>query len=185
MNSLEAGGLEEGLMPLTFATLPRVLRAGSIRMLPVALVLVALAAAPRSALAAGTTRHDLAGLIPTLNRICSDLARSREELRTGMLDADQFSQRVLALFVDADSMREIVEATPPAARLVGGPFFAADHSLRYLIDSLRENYLGIAGGNGLDFVAADQALQAAEAWRSGIVTVAASADSRGVDIGAP
>src|SRR5262249_58352239 len=129
---LEAGGLEEGLMPLTFATLPRAIRAGSIRTLPVALALLVLAAPAQSAQAA--KRPDLAGLIPTLNRICSDLSRSREELRTGMLDADQFSERVLALFVDADSVREVVEATPPAARLVGGPFFAADHSLRYLID---------------------------------------------------
>jgi hypothetical protein len=170
-------------MPITFATLPRVIRAGSIRTLPVALTLLMLAGPPRSARAA--TGPDLAGLIPTLNRICSDLSRSREELRSGMLDADQFSERVLTLFVDADSMREIVEATPPAARWVGGPFFAADHSLRYLIDSLRENYVGIVAGNGLDFAAADQALQAAEAWRSGIVSVAANAESRGVDLGTP
>jgi len=170
-------------MPLTLATLPRAIRAGSIRTLPVALAILTLAAPPCSAHTA--TRPDLAGLIPTLNRICSDLSRSREELRSGMLNADQFSERVLALFVDADSMREIVEATPPAARRVGGPFFAADHSLRYLIDSLRENYVGIMAGNGLDFAAADRALQAAEAWRGGIVGVTAGTESRGVDLGTP
>jgi len=170
-------------MSRPFATLPRSIRAGSIRSLPVALAILVFAAPPCSARDA--TRPDLAGLIPTLNRICSDLSRSREELRTGMLDADQFSERVLALFVDADSMREVVEATPPAARLVGGPFFAADHSLRYLIDSLRDNYVGIMAGNGVDFAAADRALQAAEAWRSEIVGVTAGTESRGVDLGTP
>ena len=183
MNSLRPGGLEEGLMPITFATLPRAFRAGSIRTFPVAALLLTLAGSPQSALAA--TRPDLAGLIPTLNRICSDLSRSREELRTGMLNADQFSERVLRLFVDADSMREIVEATPMAERWSGGRFFAADHSVRYLIDSLRDNYLGIVAGDGLDFVAADKALEAAEAWRSGIVGVAVSTESRGVDLAAP
>jgi hypothetical protein len=44
------------------------------------------------------------------------------------------------------------------------------HSLRYLIDSLRENYVGIVGRNGISFVTADQALQAAVAWRSGVGT---------------
>lgn len=152
-------------------------------MLPIAAALLTLAGSPRIAHAA--TKPDLAGLIPTLNRICSDLSRSREELRTGMLSADQFSERVLALFVDADSMREVVEATPLSERWSGGRFFAADHTVRYLIDSLRENYLGIVAGNGLDFVAADQALEAAEAWRSGIAGVTAGTESRGVDLGTP
>ena len=42
-----------------------------------------------------------------------------------------------------------------------------ERGLRYLIESLRQNYVGMAGQNGLDFLDADMALQAAVAWRSG------------------
>jgi hypothetical protein len=55
----------------------------------------------------------------------------------------------------------------PGARQAGTPLFAMDRGLRYLIESLRENYVGIVRRNGLSFVEADRALQAAVAWRSG------------------
>jgi hypothetical protein len=42
---------------------------------------------------------------------------------------------------------------------------ALSRAIRYLIESLRENYVGIASKSGVDFVEADQAYQAAVAWR--------------------
>jgi hypothetical protein len=162
------------------ATPGRHARAKRTRLLPVALALLALAPSPR--LAQARPGPDLATLIPAFNRICSDLARSREELRSGLLDDDHFSERVLALFVDADSIREVVDSVPTAARSAGGPLFAVDRCLRYLIDSLRENYVGIVAKDGIDFVAADRALQAAVAWRTGI---SAGQSARNVDLEGP
>jgi len=162
------------------ATPGRSARANRTRSLAAALALLALAPSPRLALA--RPAPDLAVLIPSFNRICSDLARSREELRSGFLDDDHFSERVLALFVDADSIREVVDALPMAERSAGGPYFAVDRCLRYLIDSLRENYVGIVAKDGIDFVAADRALQAAVAWRTGI---GAAELPRSVDLEGP
>ena len=138
------------------------------------LALLDIAPAPKSALAA--TGPDLATMLPEFNRICADLTRAREELRRGVLGEDAFSERVLALFVDADSLKNALESVGPSARLVASPFFAMSHGLRYLIDSLRENYVGIVARNGISFVAADRALEAAVAWRSGIGATSEAGD---------
>lgn len=145
-----------------------------------ALLLVAfialLDAAPSTRCAVGATGPDLAEMLPEFNRICSDLARAREELRSGRLDEDGFADRVLDLFVCADSLKLAMDSAGATARRLGGPLFAMDRGLRYLIESLRENYVGIAAKNGINFVAADRALQAAVAWRSGAGSGSASED---------
>ena len=114
------------------------------------------------------TVPNLATMVPEFNRICADLARAREELRLGTLGEDEFCDRILSLFVDADSLNHSLLSAGATARRVASPLFAMSHGLRYLIDSLRENYVGIVARNGVSFVAADQALKAAVAWRSGI-----------------
>jgi hypothetical protein len=124
-------------------------------------------AAPSPRCAVGASGPDFAALLPEFNRICSDLARAREELRSGRLDNDAFADRVLDLFVRADSLHLSMDSAGATARRFGGPLFAMDRGLRYLIESLRENYVGIAARNGVNFIAADRALQAAVAWRSG------------------
>jgi hypothetical protein len=134
-------------------------------------LLLAAAAAAGLALAMPGAAHgalDPTAQVPEFNRICSDLARSRDELRSGLLGEPDFSDRILDLFVQADSLRTALLATAPAAlRRPGTPAFAMERGLRYLIESLRQNYVGMAGQNGLDFLDADMALQAAVAWRSG------------------
>jgi len=116
------------------------------------------------------TGPNLAAMLPEFNRICADLISAREELRRGTLDEEAFGDRVLALFVDADSLRNSMETAGATARRIASPLFAMSHGIRYLIDSLRENYVGIVARNGTSFVAADRALQAAVAWRSGMGT---------------
>ena len=110
---------------------------------------------------------DLSALVPRFNGVCGDLSRAREELRSGSIDEEGFAERVLDLFVTADSLRCSLDRHDSAARRAGGPLFAIDRALRFLIDSLRENYVGIVAQNGVSFVAADRSLQAAVAWRSG------------------
>lgn len=128
------------------------------------LVLAILCAAPTSAFG---ENHDPASFVPEFNRICSELARTRADLGAGTLGDEDFADRILALFVAADSMQVALRAAWPGARQAGTPLFAMDRGLRYLIESLRENYVGIVRRNGLSFVEADRALQAAVAWRSG------------------
>lgn len=124
-------------------------------------------AAPSPRYAAGASGPDLAEMLPEFNRICSDLVRAREELRSGVLEDQAFADQVLDLFVRADSLMFAMESASATARRFGGSLFAMDRSLRFLIESLRENYVGIAARNGVNFIAADLALQAAVAWRSG------------------
>jgi hypothetical protein len=114
--------------------------------------------------------------VPEFNRICSDLAHAREELRSGLLDEPDFGDRILDLFVQADSLRTALLATAPALRRPGTPAFAMERGLRYLIESLRQNYVGMAGQNGLNFLDADLAFQAAVAWRSGAMGGGADAE---------
>jgi len=126
--------------------------------------------AARPALGAGSP--ELTAMIPEFNRICADLVRARDGLLGGALDERSFADRVLALFVAADSLRAALDAGPANQRL---RTFALDRGLRFLIESLRENYVGIVAKDGLRFVSADQALQAALAWRSSVVDVAEAA----------
>lgn len=143
-------------------------------------LLLAAAAAAGLALAMPGAAHgavDPTAQVPEFNRICSDLAHAREELRSGLLDEPDFGDRILDLFVQADSLRTALLATAPTAlRRPGTPAFAMERGLRYLIESLRQNYVGMAGQNGLHFLDADMALQAAVAWRSGAMGGGADAE---------
>ena len=134
-----------------------------------ALLLAAAAAAGLAFVVPGAAHGavDPTAQVPEFNRICSDLAHARDELRSGLLDEPDFGDRILDLFVQADSLRTALLATAPALRRPGTPAFAMERGLRYLIESLRQNYVGMAGQNGLNFLDADLALQAAVAWRSG------------------
>jgi hypothetical protein len=141
------------------------------RLVPTASLLLAAALAWTTPAAASThvlpSNGDLSAVVPEFNRICSDLVRARAELGAGLLEEELFADKVLDLFISADSLQMSLAQIAPLSRRPGTSLFAMDRGLRYLIDSLRENYLGIAAQNGVRFVEADQALQAAEAWRSG------------------
>lgn len=120
--------------------------------------------------------HEPATFVPEFNRICSELTRTRAALGSGVLRDEDFAEKVLALFVDADSLQLALRTAWPGASKVGSPVFAMERGLRYLIESLRENYVGIASQNGWSFIEADRALQAAVAWQSG-VGLSVSADA--------
>jgi hypothetical protein len=107
-----------------------------------------------------------ASLLTEFNAICADLGEARNQLALGNLCDDEFADRILDLFVRADSLASIVGEGPFRDRRDLGSF-ALQKGLVYLIESLRENYVGIVGRNGIRFVEADQALKAAVAWRSG------------------
>ena len=158
--------MKEGNMELLHRSSGYCARAKKTLILAAILALLDAAPAPRYALSA--TGPDLAAMLPEFNRICADLTRAREELRRGTLDEEAFGDRVLALFVDADSLKNSLETAGTSVRRIASPLFAMSHGIRYLIDSLRENYVGIVARNGTSFVAADRALQAAVAWRSGM-----------------
>lgn len=111
--------------------------------------------------------HEPATFVPEFNRICSELTRTRADLGSGALRDEDFAEKVLALFVDADSLQLAVQNAWPGASKAGTPVFALERGLRYLIESLRGNYVGIASQDGWSFIEADRALQAAMAWRSG------------------
>lgn len=148
-------------------------RAKRTLILTAAVSLLSAAPMPRQALAASVP--NFAVILPEFNRICAELGRAREDLRVGLLDEDEFADRILALFVDADSLRAALGSSDLGSRRYGGTAFAMERGLRCLIDSLRENYVGIVARNGASFIVADRALQAAVAWRSGV----GSADGAG------
>jgi hypothetical protein len=113
--------------------------------------------------------------------LCADLTEARDRLATGTLDEESFADTLLALFVRADSL---------AARLASGPagnpsLITLQRGTAYLIDSLRDNWIGIRARNGVSFAEADLALKAAIAWRSNASNDAGSADVAGSVIGTP
>jgi len=173
---IEAGASsKEGNMEARFDLSGCCARAKKTLVLAAIVALIDAAPAPGFARAADpsdldATEPNLAAMLPEFNRICADLKQAREELRVGSIPEEAFCDRVLDLFVDADSLNHSLESAGVSVRRVASPFFAMSHGLRYLIDSLRENYVGIVAQNGVSFVAADRALQAAVAWRSGIGT---------------
>lgn len=127
--------------------------------------------------AARADDDDPAAAAAEFRQICDELDAARGGLRAAVITSEEFADRVLALFVRADSLSQRV---PRGGWIRGGDAraggaFALSRAVRYLIESLRENYVGIAAGNGLNFVAADRAYQAAVAWRSGIETAYAPA----------
>lgn len=110
---------------------------------------------------------DARGVVAEFRQICSELEEARSGLGAGTLSDEEFADRVLDLFVRADSLQNGLPRggwTRNGGKGPGGPTMA--RALRYLIESLRENYVGIASKNGIDFVQADLAYQAAVAWRS-------------------
>ena len=114
-----------------------------------------------------------APLLIEFNAICTELGAARDDLSRGALRDDDFADKILDLFVRADSLATILrDASPGARRDLGS--FALQKGVLYLIESLRENYVGIVGQNGVRFVEADQALKAAVAWRSGVSSPAAA-----------
>jgi len=116
----------------------------------------------------GEDGASLRGLVREFNSICADLQTARCELQTGSLDQSAFGDRILEIFVRADSITTLLDHWLPAPRPVG-PAFALEWALKYLRESLRENYEGIVEGNGYRFVTADLAFKAAEAWRGNLV----------------
>lgn len=160
---MEAGGPPSGNLDMKHG----VAHAGSLRFggaRTSLLVAALLCSVPASAFG---ENHEPASFVPEFNRICSELTRTRAALVSGVLRDEDFAEKILALFVDADSLQLAVRAAWPGASRAGTPAFALERGLRYLIASLRENYVGIASRDGFSFVEADRALQAAVAWRSG------------------
>jgi hypothetical protein len=118
--------------------------------------------------AAGGERHEpreIAGFAGALTRMCHDLSSAREELTAGKVDEVSFTDRMLELFVQADSMRAALGGSPWVRE--PGTGVALERGFHFLIVSLRENYFGITERDGMRFASADRALAAAVAWRSG------------------
>jgi len=112
-------------------------------------------------------RADIKALVREFNAIGTELQRARGELQLRILDERSFGDRILDLFVRADSIKTLLDQRFPAPRTVG-PAFALEWALRHLTESLRENYEGIVEGNGYRFVTADLAFKAAEAWKGSL-----------------
>jgi hypothetical protein len=118
----------------------------------------------------GGSRDDganLQGLVREFNSICGDLQKARLDLQSRGLDDSAFGDRILELFVRADSITTLLDGRVPPPRHPG-PAFALEWALRHLRESLRENYEGIVEGNGYRFVTADLAFRAAEAWKGSL-----------------
>jgi hypothetical protein len=134
------------------------------------LVLVSLlAVAPRPADAAGRREsRDVARFATALTRMCRDLSSARDQLTGGKVDEASFADRVLELFVQADSVRAVLGTSTWIRE--PGPGTALERGFHFLIVSLRENYFGITERDGTRFVSADRALRAAVAWRSDVAS---------------
>jgi len=115
----------------------------------------------------GDSAH-LRGMVREFNSICADLQKARCDLQMRVLDEGAFGDRILELFVRADSITTLFNSRVPAPR-PPGPAFALEWALKHLRESLRENYEGIVEKNGYRFVTADLALKAAEAWQGSLV----------------
>jgi hypothetical protein len=110
---------------------------------------------------------NLQGLVREFNSICGDLQTARLELQGHVRDEASFGDRILELFVRADSITMLLDRRVPPPRH-SGTAYALEWALRHLRESLRENYEGIVEGNGYRFVTADLAFKAAEAWRGSL-----------------
>jgi len=136
-----------------------------------ALALTVVLTASTPGIGSGGSRDDgpkLQGLIREFNAICADLQTARRDLQVRVLDEATFGDRILDLFVRADSITTLLDRRAPARGRVGSAY-ALEWALRHLRESLRDNYEGIVEGNGYRFVTADLAFKAAEAWRGSIV----------------
>ena len=110
---------------------------------------------------------NLQGLVREFNTICTELQKARGELQLRVLDEAAFGDRILELFVRADSINTLLQKKVPGPRR-SGTALALQWALKHLTDSLRENYEGIVEGNGYRFVTADLAFKAAEAWKGSL-----------------
>jgi len=125
--------------------------------------------------AAAPDEDDRTALVAEFNQICSELTEARARLGSGAMQDDAFADVVLDLFVRADSL---AHQLPPGGWIQGSrssQAFGLSRALRYLVEALRENYVGIAARDGVHFVEADRSYQAAVAWRSGFEVATASA----------
>ncbi|MGE5176434.1 MAG: hypothetical protein ACM3JJ_08675 [Hyphomicrobiales bacterium] len=144
---------------------------GARALLAIALV-ATLAAAPRHADAsAGATGRS--ALLGEFNEICYELTLARASLARGEMQDDAFADRILDLFARADSLATLLarDTSRPQGDMAD---FALKRGISYLIDSLRDNYVGIVGRNGVSFIDADQALKAAAAWRADAIPAGAT-----------
>jgi len=131
--------------------------------------MMVLLAMPAPVLADGNSQR--IAILTDFNAICEELNLARDLLAKGDLSGDEFADTILDLFVRADSLAAILgDGSQRANRDL--PTFALQKGFVYLIESLRENYVGIVGRNGVSFREADQALKAAVAWRSGASSLA-------------
>ena len=126
------------------------------------LVAVALLAAATDTLAAPSHELSLGTARSEFNAICADLTEARALLERGAVTGEDFGDRILVLFARADTLAALLAGMPrPATGPIG-----LQRGTAFLIDSLRENWLGIAAQNGMSFAEADLALKTAVAWRS-------------------
>lgn len=126
-------------------------------------------AAPPAPVSASPAPPARSALLGEFNAVCFDLTLARAALARGEMGDDEFADRILSLFVRADSLATLLRAASTFGR-GGTADFALERGVTYLIDSLRENYVGIVARNGVSFLDADQALKAAVAWRSDAAT---------------
>lgn len=135
-------------------------------------VIFATAALPCIAAASGSMPASTTTPIPGIPKaaldqfrgICSELESARARLANGSLDGHAFADTLLALFTRADSLAQFLaegSRNNPA-------WITLQKGMGYLMQSLRENWTGMAGQNGVDFADADVALKAAVAWRSDV-----------------
>jgi hypothetical protein len=126
---------------------------------------------PKSASAVSSASQELPKtVLEEFKGLCVELADARERLSAGRIDESAFADTLLSIFIRADRMAQMLaagsQASPSRAPLQRGT--------AYLIEALRENWIGIAGRNGMSFVQADLALKAAVAWRSNVTEGPAS-----------
>lgn len=144
------------------------MRPASVFLPAMALTLVLTATTP--GIGSGGSRGesaDLKGLVREFNAIATELQKARGDLQLRILDERGFGDRILELFVRADSIKTLLDQRFPRPRTAGSTF-ALEWALRHLNESLRENYEGIVEGNGYRFVTADLAFKAAEAWKGSL-----------------
>lgn len=147
--------LAAGMAISLLAAMPRLAPAASAPASPASAPLSSAAGVPRAAL-------------EQFREICSDLEAARARLANGRLDETAFADTLLALFSRADTLAQTL-----AAGARGNPaWMTLQRGVGYLIESLRDNWVGIAAKNGMSFADADTALKAAVAWRSDVVEAA-------------
>ena len=145
-------------------------RNGSVLLPAFALAIMLTATSPGVGSGSGSRGNGpaLQGLVREFSSICVDLQKAREDFEMRVLDERSFGDRILELFVRADSISTLLDKRAPTSRN-SGPAYALQWALRHLRQSLRDNYEGIVEGNGYRFVTADLAFKAAEAWKGSFV----------------